>query len=254
MAARGGGDPARLVGLLWAAPGTGGAPGRSGLSTARVVEVAVDLADAEGLTAVTMRRVAEALGVGAMSLYTYVPGRAELVELMLDRVAAQVYDGGELPGQVRDAAGWRAGVMRVVEANWAHYLHHPWTIDVPPARPVLGPGVTEKYELELAPLDGIGLPDLEIEHVLSSVLGLVGHAARWTIGLERVRAETALTELQWWETVGPALGTAMRGRSFPLAQRVGSAVGEAVQASDDPELSMRFGVERLLDGVAARLR
>ncbi|GEN81335.1 TetR/AcrR family transcriptional regulator [Actinotalea fermentans] len=254
MAARGSGDPARLVGLLWAASGSGAAPGRTGLSTARVVDVAVTLADEEGLAAVTMRRVADALGVGAMSLYTYVPGRAELVELMLDRVAAQVYDGGDLPRDVREAAGWRAGVLRVVDANWAHHLRHPWTIDVPPARPVLGPGVTSKYELELAPLDGIGLSDLEIEHVLSSVLGLVGHAARWTIGVERVRAETALTELEWWETVGPALGAAMGGRSFPLAERVGSAVGEAVQAADDPELSMRYGVERLLDGVAARLR
>lgn len=250
MAARGSGDPARLVGLLWAAPG---APSRTGLSTARVTDVAVAVADEEGLPAVTMRRVGEALGVGAMSLYTYVPGRAELVELMLDRVAAQVYDDGDLPGAVRDAAGWRAGVLRVVDANWSHHLRHPWTIDVPPARPVLGPGVTMKYDAELAPLDGIGLTDLEIEHVLASVLGLVGHAARWTIGLERVRADTALTEVQWWETVAPALGAAMHGRSFPLAERVGSAVGEAVQASDDPELSMRYGVERLLDGVADRL-
>lgn len=250
MAAHGSGDPARLVGLLWSAPA---APSRTGLSTARVTEVAIALADEEGLSAVTMRRVAEALGVGAMSLYTYVPGRAELVELMLDRVAGQVYTGGDLPGAVRDASGWRAGVLRVVDANWAHHLRHPWTTDVPPARPVLGPGVTGKYEAELAPLDGIGLTDLEIEHVLASVLGLVAHAARWVVALERVRAETALTEVQWWETVGPALGAAMHGRSFPLAERVGSAVGEAVQAADDPALSLRYGVERLLDGVAGRL-
>lgn len=250
MAARTGSDPARLVGLLWT---PSEAPGRTGLTVGGITATAVALADAEGLAAVTMRRVADSLGVGAMSLYTYVPGRAELVELMLDRVATEVYDGGPTPAEARAAGGWRAGVGRVADANWAHHLTHRWTVDVPPARPVLGPGVSGKYEAELAALDGIGLEDLEIEHVLATVVGLVAYAARWRIGLDRVRAESGLTDEQWWRVVGPSLGAAMQGRSYPLAERVGTAVGEAVNAADDPELSMRYGLDRLLDGVAARL-
>lgn len=244
------GDPAgavRLVGLLWT---PSNAPGRTGTTVATVTEAAVRLADAEGLDAVTMRRLAGDLGIGAMTLYSYVPGRDELVELMLDRVAALTYAGRDLPG---DAPDWRSGVGRVVDANWASYQAHPLLAGVAPGRPVLGPGVTAKYDVELAPLDGIGLTDVEINHVLTAVVGLVAHAARWTLTLDATRRDTAMSDAQWWSAVGPALGAAMRGRTFPLADRVGTAVGEAVAAADDPEGSMRYGVARLLDGVEAWL-
>jgi AcrR family transcriptional regulator len=243
------GDPVRLVGLLWT---PSAASGRSGVTVRAVTEAAIRLADAEGLGAVTMRRLADELGVGAMTLYTYVPGRTELVELMLDRVSGEVYADGQRPG---DAPHWREGMGRVVDANWASLRAHPWTVDVPPGRPVLGPGVSTKYELELAPLDGIGLSDVEMNHVLSAVVGLVAHAARWYLTLDRVRTDTALTDEQWWQVVAPSLGAAMAasGATFPLAGRVGAAVGEALDAADDPEGSMRYAVDRLLDGVAARL-
>ena len=241
-------DPVRLIGLLWT---PSSAVGRSGVTVGAVTEAAIRLADAEGLESVTMRRLADDLGVGAMTLYTYVPGRTELVELMLDRVAGQVY-----PDRAPvDAPDWRGGMERVVEANWAYLMAHPWTVDVPPGRPVLGPGVSTKYELELAPLDGIGLTDLEMNNVLTAVVGLVTYSARWYLTLDRVRSDTALTDEQWWHAVGPSLGAAIAasGATFPLAGRVGTAVGEALSAADDPEGAMRYGVERLLDGVAARL-
>ncbi len=64
---------------------------------------AIELADAEGLGALSMRRVAERLGVGTMSLYTYVPGKAELLDVMLDTVLAEV-------ARPDGARGWRAGL------------------------------------------------------------------------------------------------------------------------------------------------
>lgn len=232
-----------LVGLLWTPRS---APGRSGTTVAAVTDAAVELADAEGLEAVTMRALATRLGIGAMTIYSYVPGRDELVELMLDQVAAQTYAGRPLPGEAPD---WRAGMDRVVDANWASHLAHPWVADIAPGRPVLGPGVTAKYDLELAPLEGIGLSDVEMNHVLTAVVGLVAHAARWTRTLDATRRDSAMSDEQWWQAVGPALGAAMRGRTFPLAERVGTAVGEELAAADDPEGSMRFGLARLLDGV-----
>lgn len=237
------GDPAKLVGLLWAPPAGGG---RSGLSVERVTRAAVALADREGLDAVTMRRVAEELGVGAMTLYTYVPGRPELVELMVDAVAAQVYAGGRLPGEV---AGWRPALEHVVARNWDFHRAHPWTVDVPPGRPVPGPGVTGKYEAELAPLDGIGLGDVEMDQLLAALLGLVAHCARWQVTLDRVVADTSSTDLEWWATVGPELGRAIPEGRYPLAGRVGSAVGEATRSAGDPAGTLRAGVDRLLDGV-----
>src|SRR3712207_7527124 len=81
---RGSGDRFQLLEVLWA-PST--RVGRSGATVGAIIEAAIDLADGAGLEAMTMRSVAERVGVGAMTLYGYVPGKAELLELMLDRVA-----------------------------------------------------------------------------------------------------------------------------------------------------------------------
>ncbi|PZF83985.1 TetR/AcrR family transcriptional regulator [Jiangella anatolica] len=237
-------DPVRLVSLLWEPSDRAG---RTGLTKGAVVENAIAIADAEGLGALTMRRVADRLGVGAMTLYTHVPGKPELVELMLDAVAGETYADGDVPG-AKD--GWREGVRHIAERNWAHHLRHPWTVEVVPGRPVLGPGVSAKYEVELAPLDGIGLTDLEMDQVLCGVLALVEATARQQVGLARVRAGGG--DLDWWATVSPALVKAMGGHQFPLAERVGAATGEAVEAGD-PLAIMRLSLELFLDGVGARL-
>src|SRR5258706_15326925 len=85
----GGGDLGRSIALLWGVPG----PVRRGPKPSRtvdeVVQAAIALADTEGLAAFSIRRVAEALGLSAMALYTYVPSKAELLDLMFDRVAAE---------------------------------------------------------------------------------------------------------------------------------------------------------------------
>src|SRR6186997_2079432 len=99
------GDPARTLELLWRespAGGTRRGP-RQGLTVDRIAAAAVELADAEGVQAVTMRRVAQALGVAPMSLYTYVPGKAELLDLMLDTVYAEMArtDLSDKPWRIR---------------------------------------------------------------------------------------------------------------------------------------------------------
>ena len=85
----GGGDPRRSIPLLWGAAGAGRRGPKPSRSVDEVVHAAIALADAEGLAALSIRRVAEALGLSAMSLYTYVPSKAELIDLMLDRVAGE---------------------------------------------------------------------------------------------------------------------------------------------------------------------
>lgn len=238
-------DPARLVSLLWEPSDR---PGRTGVTKQAVVDAAVAIADAEGLGALTMRRVAERIGVGAMTLYTHVPGKPELVELMLDAVAGEVYADGVLPGGQGD---WRDGARFIAERNWRHHLRHPWTVEVVPGRPVLGPGVSAKYDAELAPFDGIGLSDLEMDQLLCGVLALVEATARQQVGLDRVRAGNG--DLDWWTTVSPVLARSMTGSRFPLAERVGAATGEAVEAGD-PQATLRLSLDLLLDGVSGRLR
>jgi AcrR family transcriptional regulator len=242
------GDPVKLVGLLWRPTQSNG---RSGLTPRLITDAAIKVADAEGLDAITLRRVADELGVSAMTLYPYIAGRPELIELMLDAVAQEVYAELERPAQVAD---WRDRVRRIVTANWDHYLRHPWTVDVKPGRPVPGPWVSEKYEIELAGLDGIGLSDLEMEYTLTSLLATVSALAREEIELERTRMTSEQSDQDWWSEISPVLTSVMAGRDYPIANRVGSTLGETTGKAADPEGALRHATEVLLTGLAALIK
>jgi AcrR family transcriptional regulator len=83
-----------------------------------------------------MRRVAAELDVGTMSLYTHVPGKGELVDLMLDGVLGELYPDDEVPA----GGGWRDRLEAVARANWQFFLRHPWAVHLATGRPPLGPG------------------------------------------------------------------------------------------------------------------
>jgi AcrR family transcriptional regulator len=203
---RGGGDPA------------GRRPGpRPSLDIDRIVAAAVGLADREGLAALSMRRVATELGVGAMTLYGHVPGKAELAALMLDDVLAELYADGP------PAGNWRARLEAVARANWNLFLRHPWAVRLAPGGPPPGPHAVRKYELELRAVDGLGLR----EDQMDLLVRLVSDFVRGTVAQ------------------GPA-GEAIDidPQRFPTAARVASQAGDSA-----PQRSFEFGLERLLDGI-----
>ncbi len=242
------GDPIRLLRLLWSPPEPSR---RSGLSVRTVVSAAGRIAAEDGVDALTMRRVAAAVGVAPMSLYSYVPGKAELLELMLDAHAARVYADGDLPTA---RPQWRDALHFVAARNFDAALAHSWTLDIPAGRPVPGPGITGKYEIELAALDGLGLSDVEMDHALTGLLGLAYASARAQVGLDRVRQATGRDDAEWWRQVGPALESAMRGRRFPLAERVGTAAASVADTAAEPLSTLTYGVSLLLDGLQAARR
>ncbi|MEV4175912.1 TetR/AcrR family transcriptional regulator [Nonomuraea sp. NPDC049709] len=170
----GSGDPARTLALLWRTAEPVGRRGKSELSVGRIARAAIEVADEEGLDALSMRRVAERLGVGTMSLYTYVPGKAELFDVMLDLVYGEAHRSGT-------GGGWRARLARIARENRELHLRHPWLLRVATSRPALGPNALAKYDHELRAIDGIGLTDLEMDAVLTLINGLVhgmaGHDA-----------------------------------------------------------------------------
>ncbi|HEY9412651.1 MAG TPA: TetR/AcrR family transcriptional regulator [Jiangellaceae bacterium] len=242
---RSGADPGRTLALLW---GPHGQPGRSGLSVRSIVAAAIELADTDGLDAVSMRHVAERLGVGTMSLYTHVPGKTELVDLMLDTVHGRLYADVSTPSE--QPGGWRGALEFIAARNWALYGEHPWLLDVLGTRSGLGPNVALKYEAELRPLDGIGLSDLEMDSVLTLVLTHVAGTARMRADMDRTRDVTGQTDVEWWVETAPILERVMDASRFPVSGRVGTAVGEQFQASADPGHALTFGLARILDGVA----
>ena len=258
------GDPSRTLELLWRHAGAGrdgaatraaSGPGRAGrrgprpgLTVDTVLVSAIELADADGLAALTMRRLATALGVAPMTLYTYVPGKGELLDLMLDTVYAELplVDSGGQP--------WRDRLAQVAEQNRALYAAHPWAAEISTARPPLGPGQLAKYEHELAALDGLGLDDVTTDAALTYLLGFVQGWARAAADARSLRGTdttgAALDDERWWAANAPLLERVLDPARYPRAVRVGSAAGAAHGAAYSPDHAYRFGLARVIDGLA----
>lgn len=240
----GSGDPAKSLELLWRRrpqPTRGPKPA---LSVERIVAAALTVADAEGLAAMSMRRVADELGAGAMTLYRYFPGKGELLDVMLDSVY------GELPRQVVPG-DWRARLDEVARENRELYLRHPWLLQVATSRPPLGPNVMAKYEWELAAVEGIGLSDVEMDATVALVNGYVHGAVRTAVEARQVIQQSGMTDKEWWLAHVPHLDQISDLQKFPLSARVGAAVGSEFDAPYDSEHAFEYGLERLLDGVSA---
>jgi AcrR family transcriptional regulator len=232
-----------LLELLWRVTPESGRGPRKGLTVDEVVAAAIALADAEGLEAVTVRRLAQELGKAPMTLYTYVPGKAELVALMLD----SLFEGMQ---RTTETGPWRERLTAVARDNYALYRAHPWAAAASPSRPPLGPGQCAKYEHELRALEGLGLSDVEMDDALAYLLAFVRTAAQDAAQSDAEREASGMDDQEWWETHGPLLAKVLDPERFPTAVRVGQAAGEAHDAAYDAEHAFAFGLARTLDGLA----
>ena len=247
------GDARRSMELLWGprvvAPRTGPGP-KPGLSVEAIVAAAIDIADAEGMPALSMRSVGERLGRTAMALYTYVPGKTELVDLMYDRTL------GELPASYSVSGGWRPAALELAGALWDLHLRHPWLLQVSPARPVLGPGEFHVQETLLRVLSETGLPLPRVRWVVSALFNVVRGSVQPAAESRQAARETGQSEEDWWDARSALLGELVPDLTarFPTVSRLGSE-GEYNSSSDEPylereaRLSFEAGLELLLDGV-----
>ncbi|MET7751414.1 TetR/AcrR family transcriptional regulator [Micromonospora sp. NPDC005367] len=237
-------DPARSLAILWRTREPTSRSAGPGLSVDRIVRAAIEIADAEGIDALTMRRVSEALGAGTMSVYTYVPGKAELLDVMIDTLYGELERPADVPG------GWRGRLERIARDNLALYRAHPWMLRAETSRPVLGPNMLAKYDYELNAVAGIGLNDVEMDAVLTLVLGHAKSSARAASEVSDLERETGMTDGQWWQLHAPWLEKFMKAGSYPTAARVGTAAGRAHGAAYGPEYAFEFGLRRVLDGIS----
>ncbi len=240
----GSGDPQRSMELLWGLQQRPKRGPKPRLTVEQIVQAAIGVADAEGWAALSMRRVAEQLGVAPMSLYTYVPSKAELIDVMLDAVHGELASPEDVPGN------WRARLERIARENWALYLRHPWMLRIATSRPVMGPNVIARYDHELRAVSELGLTDVEMDLVVSLVNGHVEGAARRAVEAAQAEQHTGMTDAQWWEAHAPLLEKVFDANRHPLAARVGSAAGAAYGAASDPAHAFEFGLQRVLDGIA----
>jgi AcrR family transcriptional regulator len=243
----GGGDPGRSIALLWGVADPNRAGGRRGpkprRSVAEVVAAAIQLADAEGLAAISMRRLAEAIGLSPMSLYTYVPSKAELIDLMLDRVAGE--DAGTDTGE----GGWRGQVTRLARQRWAMAQRHPWVLQVGVHRPPLGPNVLARVEATLSAIDAIGLNETEMDQVTSLIGDYVRGAVRGALEAREIEQQTGMTDEQWWAMNTPLLEGLVDPARYPTTVRIGEAFKAGRMPPPDHERNFEFGLQRVLDGI-----
>ncbi|WP_194813612.1 TetR/AcrR family transcriptional regulator [Nocardia sp. XZ_19_385] len=231
----GSGDIARTLDLLW---DNGPRPSRGpkpGLTLDQIVEAAVRVADTEGLGAVTMRRVATELGIGTMTLYRYLPGKGELLDLMLDRVQQPTpADHG--------APGWRAALERMAYETLTLYRRHPWLIQVNQTRPIMGPAAIQGMELILGQIKPMGLTDQELIGVVVTVDGYVTGAARSQLYHEEAERKSGLTDAEFWEAQLPVLERELASGKYPLMATLSE---DAFDQSFD---HFGFGLQSILDG------
>jgi AcrR family transcriptional regulator len=233
----GSGDIVRTLELLW---DTGKRPSRGpkpGLTLDQIVEAAVRIADAEGLEAVSMRRLSTELGTGTMSLYRYVPGKGELLDLMLDRVQRTAEDESAF------GEGWRDALEALARETLALYRRHPWLLQVNQTRPVLGPGAVEGMEKVLVRIKPMGLADRELISAVILIDSYVVGAARTQLYAQEAERKSGLTDAEFWQAQTPALEKAMASGRYPVL----ASLDEDAFGTDFDHFE--FGLQRILDGL-----
>jgi AcrR family transcriptional regulator len=227
--------------LVWSLPEPGRGP-QPALGREQIVRAAVKIADTEGVSAATMRRVATALGSSTpMSLYRYVGNKDGLVDLMLDTVVGEVAVPAEPTGH------WRADLRLLARESWAMMQRHPWYAELVHTRPPLGPQALARTEFGLAAFAPTGVDPTTAMTYLSMVNGL-------TIGLALQAAE----ELKMRRRTGLHTDDDLRSAARPFIEEI-IASGRYPTVNRWLVEGGRFGegfepvLDTLLDGIAARL-
>jgi len=235
----GSGDIHRSLALMWDyddRPATRGPKPK--LTLGAIVDTAVAVADAEGLEAVSMRRLAGELGVGVMSLYRHVPGKAELLDLMLERVN-YVDHATDL------GADWRLAMQALGRGLWALYTTHRWLPLVDQTRPLLGPNALRGLDVALAALERTGLTGQEQVAVIVAIDAFALSAARTHNSAQLAERITGVSNEEFWKAQEPVLTAAMESGRYP---HVAGLDDDAFDMSG--EALLEFGLQGLIDGFA----
>lgn len=253
------GDARRSLALLWRArldePAGEPRPGpRQALTVDEIVEAGIEVADTEGMAALSMRAVGQRLGRTGMALYTYVPSKSELVDLMYDQAHAG------LPESYPLTEGWRAAVVSWARDLWRCYQRHPWALQVSQVRPVLGPHEYAVVEAVTRILFETGLPARLLTRVVGTLSHFVRGAAATIAEAGQAVTDTGMSNEDWWATRSALLLELAPdfAERYPMIARLGtedtfewdeSRPYLEQQASETFEV----GLSVILDGVEAAI-
>ena len=240
--------------LLWGRRERGRRGPRPGLSADAIVDAAVRVADAEGLEAISMARVAAKLGFTTMSLYRYVASKDELLQLMFNASAL----GAE--SLVIEGDNWRSRLRAWATIQRDMLDRHPWITQMPMPAPPLAPNSLHFVERGLQAMDGTGLPDTEKLRIIGLLSSYTLNEAKMANDAARAAAEAAKAA-QAAESSGDAAGPPLTfedllrelvdERTYPHLYRLAWSSSEADPLSEREEFLA--GIDLILDGVQARI-
>ncbi|MFF2354721.1 TetR/AcrR family transcriptional regulator [Kitasatospora sp. NPDC058115] len=228
-------QPGEAPELIWLRPERAGRGPRPAHSRTSIAAAAIAIADAEGLDAASMRRVAAALGAGTMSLYNYVPKKEHLLDLMLDAVAGE-YDYTALT----PTGDCRADLRRLAREQLATLRRHPWVAGLVIARPGLGPNALRYTDHFLAVTEPSGLDGTARLEALALLNGFVCQYAQY----ER----TAAAGIKWQAELAGYLGRAAASGAYP---HLTTAFATAAPTSADPDAAFDRSLDRVITAVLA---
>src|SRR5215471_5871305 len=177
-------------------------------SREKIAALAIRIADAEGLEAASVRRIAAQLGSGAASLYRYVAGKQDLFDLMADSVLGEDH----MPRSRHD---WRADLRKAARLYRGMYLRHPWMLTVSGFRMLNGTNLLRWFEFTLSAIDGHGL-NIDAMLVLSNTLFAYarGHAAS-EIGEREASVRSGMSRADWMREQAGFVRSIVESARFP---------------------------------------
>ncbi|MEU4233943.1 TetR/AcrR family transcriptional regulator [Nonomuraea sp. NPDC026600] len=228
---------------IWMRPERPARGPKPAYSRAQITEAAVRIADAEGLEAATMRRIAAEIGAGAMSLYRYVPSRDNLVELMADRLQGEIDVTGMPSGD------WRADLTRYADGLRAMWLRHPWIGTVQRSLPSFGPNQLLLIEGLMGVLDAFVSIDENLG-LMAILTGYVEGTVREEVSSAEEVRRSGLSESEWMARSYPYVDQLVKSGEYPIFTKI---VMEARQPHLSRDDQFRHGLQRVLDCIAAAL-
>lgn len=229
----------KSLALLWGLEEAGGRGPKRGLTLDRILDAAVEVADAEGYQALSMNRVARQLGFTAMSLYRYVDSKQTLIDLLLDWVIGA-------PPDIEPGATWREGLRQWAVAEYVAIDRHPWWLEIPLNGPPMGPNNMAWLEAGLSRIAATEIaPSLRLQLVLNLSFYVIGR-----MRIARGMLADAVDDDDFAEVMGQLIDP---GR-YPNVVAAFAADDPFEDEIDWHRADFEFGLDRLLDGYESFVR
>lgn len=231
--------------VVWERPEPVARPTPRPLSREVIVRAAIEIADKEGLSAVSLRKVGAALDAGPMRLYTYLSTKDELLDLMADAVYGEMGPGAPVKGD------WRAAFRSLAYRIRSAALKHRWFIDLHVGRPHFGPNSLAHREETLAALNEVpGFEDIDVAMQAVVTFNSYAIGAIWNEANElRAERESGLDQSQWQAACWPYIERVIASGRYPMLAKV---VHEATHPPADVVFDR--GLEAVLDGIEQSVR